>query len=155
MVAGGRRGHKGWIIRAASSAGRASPFAGLPAAPPTTPSATRSAPGARINKRRLVFPVRAFSAVSREKGERADAPPVVEIGRPFAPRALARANDRGPAMDFFKVWALRGPNVWARCPVLEVGVDLGRLRGLSTSGTPGFIERLLGWLPSLGGHATP
>jgi cyanophycin synthetase len=58
-------------------------------------------------------------------------------------------------MDFLKVWALRGPNVWARCPVLEVGLDLGRLRGVSPSGTPGFTDRLLGWLPSLRGHPAP
>jgi cyanophycin synthetase len=58
-------------------------------------------------------------------------------------------------MDFLHVWALRGPNVWARCPALEVAVDLGRLRGLSPSGTPGFIDRLLGWLPSRGGCPAP
>jgi cyanophycin synthetase len=52
-------------------------------------------------------------------------------------------------MELLKVWALRGPNVWARCPVLEVAVDLGCLRGFSPGGSPGFIDRLLGWLPSL------
>ncbi len=32
-------------------------------------------------------------------------------------------------MEFRRVWALRGPNVWARFPVLEVVLDLSPLKG--------------------------
>src|SRR5262249_56202057 len=99
----------------------------------------------------LSLPARAFFAISREKRERDDGFGWSRSSTRSPPVLLARKRS-GAGMDFLKVWALRGPNVWARCPVLEVGVDLGRLRGLSTSDTPGFIDRLLGWLPSLGGH---
>jgi cyanophycin synthetase len=44
-------------------------------------------------------------------------------------------------MRFERVWTLRGPNLWARCPVLEAEVDL---EGLADAAGPG--ERLAGWL---------
>ena len=55
-------------------------------------------------------------------------------------------------MEFRKVLALRGPNVWANFPVLEVWVDLGDLNETASDGVPGFNERLLRWLPSLIEH---
>jgi cyanophycin synthetase len=55
-------------------------------------------------------------------------------------------------MQFRDVSALRGPNVWARFPVLEVEVDLGELKDASSDAMPGFNERLKSWLPSLIEH---
>src|SRR5947209_16916325 len=54
-------------------------------------------------------------------------------------------------MQFRRVRALRGPNVWARVPVLEATVEL-REWDRSSDQFPGFAERLLGWLPSLAEH---
>ena len=58
-------------------------------------------------------------------------------------------------MLFRRVWALRGPNVWARFPVLEVVLDLSPLRDRPVDEIPGFAERLRGRLPSLGGVEEP
>lgn len=55
-------------------------------------------------------------------------------------------------MQFRKVQALRGPNVWANFPVLEVWIDLGELKDSSSDAMPGFNDRLMGWLPTLHEH---
>ncbi|MGA2619822.1 MAG: cyanophycin synthetase [Thermoguttaceae bacterium] len=54
-------------------------------------------------------------------------------------------------MEFRKVLALRGPNIWTNAPVLEVWVDLGGLDRPSTE-FPGFSERLMAWLPTMIEH---
>jgi len=41
-------------------------------------------------------------------------------------------------MEIRKVLALRGPNVWANFPVLEVWVDLGDLKDSPSNSMPGF-----------------
>ena len=55
-------------------------------------------------------------------------------------------------MEFRKILALRGPNIWANFPVLEALVDLGDLKDCSSDEMPGFNDRLKGWLPSLIEH---
>src|SRR5438105_3102171 len=55
-------------------------------------------------------------------------------------------------MEFRKVLALRGPNVWADFPVLEAWVDLGPYKDTASDEMPGFTERLTSWLPSLIEH---
>lgn len=55
-------------------------------------------------------------------------------------------------MNFRKVLALRGPNLWAYFPVLEVWVDLGERKDLASSEMSGFNDRLTAWLPSLIEH---
>src|SRR5262245_33252871 len=55
-------------------------------------------------------------------------------------------------MEFRKVLALRGPNVWANFPVLEAWVDLGVYKESSSDELPGFNDRLMAWLPSLIEH---
>ena len=55
-------------------------------------------------------------------------------------------------MEFRKVLALRGPNVWAYVSVLEAWVDLGDLNDTSSELIPGFTDRLVSWLPSLIEH---
>jgi len=55
-------------------------------------------------------------------------------------------------MEFRKVSALRGPNVWANFPVLEVWVDIGDFEQRPSDVLPGFNERLMAWLPSMVEH---
>ncbi len=55
-------------------------------------------------------------------------------------------------MEFRKVLALRGPNVWARFPVLEAWVDLGPLKHSPSNELPGFNDRLMAWLPTMIEH---
>src|SRR5258708_26443451 len=55
-------------------------------------------------------------------------------------------------MEFLKVLALRGPNIWASFPVLEAWVDLGALKDSPSDGLPGFNDRLKAWLPSMIEH---
>ena len=54
-------------------------------------------------------------------------------------------------MEFRKVLALRGPNVWANFPVLEAWVDLGDLDKPSNE-FPGFPDRLIAWMPTMIEH---
>ena len=55
-------------------------------------------------------------------------------------------------MEFRKVLALRGPNIWANFPVLEAWVDLGALKDSSSTSIPGFNDRLMSWLPTMIEH---
>jgi cyanophycin synthetase len=55
-------------------------------------------------------------------------------------------------MEFRKVRALRGPNIWASFPVLEAWVDLGTLKDSSSDELPGFNDRLMAWVPSMIEH---
>src|SRR5690349_11271744 len=55
-------------------------------------------------------------------------------------------------MQIQKVLKLRGPNIWANFPVLEVWVDLGEFKDTSSEKLPGFNERLMAWLPSMIEH---
>ncbi len=54
-------------------------------------------------------------------------------------------------MEFRKVLALRGPNIWTNFPVIEAWVDLGELDRPS-SDFPGFSDRLMAWLPTMIEH---
>jgi cyanophycin synthetase len=55
-------------------------------------------------------------------------------------------------MEFRKVLALRGPNIWAHFPVLEAWIDLGPLKESASDELSGFNERLMRWLPTLIEH---
>lgn len=55
-------------------------------------------------------------------------------------------------MDFLKTQALRGPNLWARFPVLEYWVDLQDLKDAASSEIAGFNDRLKSLLPGLAEH---
>ena len=55
-------------------------------------------------------------------------------------------------MEFRKVLALRGPNIWANFPVLEAWVDLMELQDSPSDQLAGFNDRLMSWLPSLVEH---
>src|SRR6478752_5666302 len=55
-------------------------------------------------------------------------------------------------MQFRKVLALRGPNVWANFPVLEAWVELGTYKDCSSDEQPGLNDRLKSWLPTMIEH---
>jgi cyanophycin synthetase len=55
-------------------------------------------------------------------------------------------------MKILSVRALRGPNIWARFPVLEALVDLGPLRDSPSTTLPGLNDRLMSWLPGMIEH---
>ena len=55
-------------------------------------------------------------------------------------------------MEFRKVLALRGPNIWANFPVLEAWVDLKELKDSPSDILPGFNERVMAWLPTMIEH---
>jgi cyanophycin synthetase len=55
-------------------------------------------------------------------------------------------------MEFRKVLALRGPNIWANYPVIEAWVDLGDLKNSPSNELPGFNDRLMKWLPTMIEH---
>lgn len=55
-------------------------------------------------------------------------------------------------MQIRKILSLVGPNVWANYPVLEAWVDLGPLDTQPSNTLPGFVDRLIAWLPSMIEH---
>ncbi|MFO0579119.1 MAG: cyanophycin synthetase [Polyangia bacterium] len=48
--------------------------------------------------------------------------------------------------------ALRGPNLFAYKPVLQIVMDIGPYEDRPSSSFPGFVERLTKWLPSIARH---
>jgi cyanophycin synthetase len=79
---------------------------------------------------------------------------------PAAARPKRRAND-GPAdggrpepvLRIIETRILRGPNYWAREPVVRMVVDLGILEDFPSNKIPGFTDALVELLPSLEDHA--
>jgi cyanophycin synthetase len=57
-------------------------------------------------------------------------------------------------MRIERVWALRGPNVWARCPALEVEVDLGDIAAAPRETIIALAARLASWLHDATGSAS-
>jgi cyanophycin synthetase len=55
-------------------------------------------------------------------------------------------------MEFRKILALRGPNIWSKSPVLEAWVDLGDLKDSPSNELPGFNDRIMRWLPQMIEH---
>jgi cyanophycin synthetase len=51
-------------------------------------------------------------------------------------------------MDLWRLWVLRGSNVWAACPVIEAGLDLSAWANRPRRQNAAFLERLGMWLPS-------
>ncbi len=47
---------------------------------------------------------------------------------------------------------LRGPNRWSYRPALEALVDIGTLEEFPSNTLPGFVPRLVEWLPGLRKH---
>lgn len=55
-------------------------------------------------------------------------------------------------MEIHKILVLRGPNVWAHSPIIEVWVNLRPHLDVPSSSFPGFVERVKSWLPSMIEH---
>src|SRR4051794_41915093 len=67
----------------------------------------------------------------------------------------ARSNGKRPepTLRIVETRILRGPNYWAREPVVRMVVDLGVLEEFPSDKIPGFNDALIGLLPSLEDHA--
>lgn len=55
-------------------------------------------------------------------------------------------------IDVRKTTIYRGPNIWARMPVIQMIVDIGELEDRPTNKIPGLYERLTEFIPSLYDH---
>jgi cyanophycin synthetase len=53
---------------------------------------------------------------------------------------------------FRRITALRGPNIWTYRPAVEVLLDIGEFEDFPSNLLPGFVDRLLAWLPGLASH---
>ena len=58
-----------------------------------------------------------------------------------------------PSLRIVETRVLRGPNYWAREPVIRQVVDLGVLEEFPSNKIPGFVDALVGMLPTLEDHA--
>jgi cyanophycin synthetase len=83
------------------------------------------------------------------KRTRKTAAPAVEK----APATPASAGGPQPTLRILETRVLRGPNYWAREPVIRQVVDLGVLEEFPSSKIPGFVEALVEMLPTLEDHA--
>ncbi len=56
------------------------------------------------------------------------------------------------SIEILRTLELRGPNIWTYVPALEVWIDIGALEDSPSNTIPGFVDRLIDWLPSLYEH---
>jgi cyanophycin synthetase len=125
---------------AAAPAPAASPPAETPpvnpgATPPVNPGAT---PAATTPKRRAT-PAATTPAATTPNRRASDANP--------------GAKRPEPTLRILETRVLRGANYWAREPVIRQVVDLGVLEEFPSNKIPGFVDALVGMLPSLEDHA--
>ncbi len=71
------------------------------------------------------------------------------------PKARAKPTPARPepSLAIVETRILRGPNYWAREPVIRLLVDLGTLEEYPSNTIPGFVDGLMAILPSLDDHA--
>ena len=67
--------------------------------------------------------------------------------------AVAAPPGPAPTLRILETRVLRGPNYWAREPVVRLLVDLGVLEGYPTNKLPEFTDALIALLPTLEDHA--
>ncbi len=72
--------------------------------------------------------------------------------RPSASAAAVPAGPE-PSLRILETRVLRGPNYWAREPVVRMLVDLGSLEAFPSNTIEGFNDRLIELMPSLEDHA--
>ena len=78
----------------------------------------------------------------------------VSRSRPGTRRAtVAALSGPAPTLRILETRVLRGPNYWAREPVVRLLVDLGVLEQHPTNKLPGFTDALVALLPTLEDHA--
>ena len=69
------------------------------------------------------------------------------------PEATAVPTTPLPTLRILETRVLRGPNYWAREPVIRMLVDLGNLEEFPSNRIPGFSDALIALLPTLEDHA--
>ena len=69
------------------------------------------------------------------------------------PPATAVPTTPLPTLRILETRVLRGPNYWAREPVIRMLVDLGSLEEFPSNRIPGFSDALVALLPTLEDHA--
>src|SRR6266540_3992502 len=85
-------------------------------------------------------------------GSRAQRAPRRAAGRAAKPVGAA-ASALAPTLRILETRVLRGPNYWAREPVVRMLVDLGVLEQFPSDKIPGFNDALIALLPTLEDHA--
>jgi cyanophycin synthetase len=73
--------------------------------------------------------------------------------RSTTPAATAVPTTPLPTLRILETRVLRGPNYWAREPVIRMLVDLGNLEEFPSNRIPGFSDALVALLPTLEDHA--
>ncbi len=56
------------------------------------------------------------------------------------------------SIEILRTLELRGPSIWTYGPALEVWIDIGALEDSPSNTIPGFVDRLVDWLPALHEH---
>ena len=80
-------------------------------------------------------------------------------GGPRTAKGGAQASAKGvaggpaPTLRAIETRVLRGPNYWAREPVIRMLVDLGVLEAYPSNKIPGFTDALVALMPTLEDHA--
>ena len=81
-------------------------------------------------------------------------PTTTRARRPRPRSAASASSDRPlPTLRILETRVLRGPNYWAREPVIRLLVDLGVLEDFPSDKLPGFTDALVALLPTLEDHA--
>ena len=81
-------------------------------------------------------------------------PTTTRARRPRSRPAASATSDRPlPTLRILETRVLRGPNYWAREPVIRLLVDLGVLEDFPSDKVPGFTDALVALLPTLEDHA--
>jgi cyanophycin synthetase len=63
------------------------------------------------------------------------------------PRMMSKRS-----IEILRTLELRGPSIWTYGPALEVWIDIGALEDSPSNTIPGFVDRLVDWLPALHEH---
>ena len=79
--------------------------------------------------------------------------PATRSKRRGSPSASATATGPLPTLRVLETRVLRGPNYWAREPVIRLLVDLGVLEDYPSNKIPNFTDALVALIPTLEDHA--
>ncbi len=71
---------------------------------------------------------------------------------PITRRGAGQTDKHMKKIEILHIAPLRGPNIWTYRPALEAWVDIGDLEDFPSNTLPGFVDRLMAWLPSLIEH---
>ncbi len=120
----------------------------------TRPSNRRSKTLSRIAATRPLHRKPANGRAGGQEDSVAQAAPKPRAGKAKR-RTADTANGRRPepSLTIVETRVVRGPNYWAREPVIRMVVDLGVLEDFPSNQIPGFTDALVGLLPSLEDHA--